>query len=386
MPKLTVNSNLSVPFFIKQITSPLRFKACNVESNLLFQTSSTYPNAYWNLPSADYAWAMLRDAGVNLIQITGGTEGNIMKIQNSYNHPPDPNGNPVAYNDLWAENLEAILAKAASYGMKCNFHVMGSHWGTQMGIVAPVYNASPVSPYTSLSEALIVVDRLGGNNSLGKNFLADSRIGWWSPINESKINSEYAYVLDWLVPILQKIRSYGGKTSVCVYADPVEQHEVYIHSIQNVIPLIGDYVDYLQAHDYQHDVVSQWITQDPSGSIYQAMFQQFDSDFAYIQANRGSFPSDRVFITEYGCGNGTWDGLLANYPFPSGPWGALITMSQQQQADYVLAGIDAAKKNGIKGLSYHSPINMSASPHSFGFIEYNGIIDTAYNTFASAVI
>ena len=83
-------------------------------------------------------WQLLKDAGVNWIRVSGGTEGDVnhFNIQN--------------YPNQWAQNLDNFLAQADSYGIKVSFASVGSAYGTLFGIRSPGYvgsEANGTDPY-----------------------------------------------------------------------------------------------------------------------------------------------------------------------------------------------------------------------------------------------
>jgi len=326
--------------------------------------SSTYPRQYWDFPEPDYAWKLLKDLGINVIQIAGGTAGNVLHVQMNENHPYGR-----AYDSDWAQNLEKFLAKADSYGIKVVFHDMGSIYGNLMGIVAPMGHYTRLDNYTSIEDSLLLIDKLGGNNELGKNFISDPRIAFWSPINEARLDC--VDVRDWTIAVLRRIKHYGGKTSVCVN----DGEHRYVDSFPYIIPWIGDYVDFLQAHRYQVETVQNVCSKGSSANMYVPIYEAYSRDFESMVEGKGSFSIDQVMLTEFGCGNGAWEELGRN-----------ITTTEHQQADYLRAVFDACEKYGITKVFYHSPINFRSDVRTFGFVNYNGsIAHEPYDQFNSAL-
>jgi len=346
--------------------SGFTLKGTNIPANQLVSVSSTYPKQYWAFPEEDYAWKILQDLGVNAIQVWGGIEGNVLHIQANENHPWGMND-----DSDWAENLESFLAKADSYGMKVVFHEMGNQYGTSFGVVPPMHNYRPVSPYSSLDNAIAVIDKLGGNNNLGKNFFEDERVLWWTPINEARLDADE--VRNWLIPVLQRIKYYSGKTSVCVND---KTGRSYAEAFPYITPIIGDYIDYLQAHRYQELVIRSITNQGPQADMYQPAYEAFSADFQLMIDGRGEFGIDELALTEFGTGFDEWE-----YHY-----GTDIT-TIEQQADYIRAAFDAAQDKGITKLFWFNPIQIHSDYNTFGFIEYDGtIIDETYNAFKSAEI
>jgi len=96
---------------------------------------------------------------------------------------------------------------------------------------------------------------------------------------------------------------------------------------------------------------------------------------AMIQ-DRGSFPKEKILITELGCGQGTFK------------WSAgTDAITEQQQADYNKGAFDACRDAGIGGLIYWGivwiyPETDSRYTQAFGFISWEGEISyKPYNAF-----
>jgi len=337
-------------------------KNANVQSNQLIDDTF----AYYTFPEPDYAWKTLKDLGITLLQVEGGPEGNVLHIQLNENHPY---GYP--YDPDWAQNLDSFLSKADSYGIKVVFLPMGCNWGNNLGIVPPMQSEARYDRYTNVTEALRLIDKLGGNNSLHKNFLNDSRVPYWIPIDEARIDGpEYSDVKDWTIQTLQRIRSYGGKTSVCVndlvYGD--SHYHNYTQTYPYVISVIGPYVDYLQAHIFCDDL---WVaaSNNPNYDMYTNAYNEFSNNFKAMAKARGSFGLDKLQVT-IGCGYTTWEDFRGT-----------ITTTSHQQAMYFKACFDAAKENGIEIICYHAPF-LSLSYRSLGFIEPDGTKNQeAYDVF-----
>lgn len=324
-------------------------KGANMPANQLLPTY-IYPGQYRAFPEPDYAWKLLKDLGVNVIQVVGGTEGNVLHIQMNENHPY---GRP--YDADWAQNLDRLLAKADSYGMRIVFHAMGSTYGTLMGIVAPMNAYRRQDPYTSIEESLSLIEKLGGHNELGKNFISDPRIAYWCPINEARL--DHIDIRDWTIAVLRRIRQYGGKTSVCVN----DGEHRYVDSFPHIIPIIGEYVDFLQAHSYQQDIVQSVGSRGSAANMYVPVYEAFSRDCESMVNGRDIFSVDQLMLTEFGCGNGAWIGMDWN-----------ITTAEHQQADYIRAVFDACEKYGITRVFYHEPINIRSHVRTLGFVNYDG--------------
>jgi hypothetical protein len=268
--------------------------------------------------------------------------------------------------------LEAFLTKADSYGMKIMFNVMGNKYGTLLGVVAPMAAYKMITPYSSIENALVVVDKLGGNNAVNKNFIADPRIAGWAPINEARIDLED--VREWTIAVSERIKSYGGKVSMCVgwgdaYNSPVPSRLYYAWSISKIVPIISDYVDYLQAHVYCEDVIVR-ADSNPAYDMYTEACESFSIAFEYMVNGRGDFGLDKLMVTETGCGSGTWTSHMGTQ-----------TITEHQQAEYIRALFDTAKKYGIVKVFYFEPFSR-ISERGYGFIDYDGsLVTQSYNTF-----
>lgn len=345
-------------------------KGVNVEANLLVAENATWPRNYHGLPYDDFAWIILKRAGADLISITGGTEGNVLHIALNEAHPY---GFP--YDPLWAENLEKLLAKADGYGFKVTFATLGSKWGTLLEIVPPMNNYSRLTKWSSIPEALAMIDKLGGNNSLGHNFLSDPRIAYWQPINEARL--DYVDVRDWTFAVGDKIRSYGGLVTACVN-DGIHEYD---KTFPYIMAQIQDHFDFIQAHVFHSDTLklAGLTSPNPTVDIYQPCYNAFLASFKAMTDGRGSYSLDKVMVTEYGCGLGEWAVWTG---------AGKIYTTEYQQAQYIQAFLDALRNAGLSQHRYHSPINLydytNLKPlRSFGFIDYDGTIyPEAYSMWA----
>lgn len=329
----------------------------------------------------DQAWHQMRDLGLNCIHVGGGQEGNKLHCQLNEHHPYGR-----AYDANWAENLEALLSKATSYGMKVVFHTMGSYYGTTLGFVAPMFNYSLNAPdglpykYVSLADAEVLLDKLAGNNALGHNFITDPRIAWWSPINEARL--DIGYVREWTVGMLSMIKTRGGKTSVCVDNGV----QPYYKAFPDIIPIIGDYIDYLQAHDYQERTVINPTRNDPTADVYTLSYNAYVHDMQYMLDTRGGFPIRNVMLTEWGMGHRS-DGIPWYYHSSGEFW-----HTKQQQADYIRGCFDAGKSVGFSNILYLEIMwghpYPAVSTWGFGFINYDGTMTNqlAYDSFKAAAV
>jgi hypothetical protein len=282
----------------------------------------------------DRAWQFAADLGFTAIRCSGGKSGNVAGV--NINNDPD-----------WAENLEALLSKADSYGLKLVFHELGNPWGTELGILAPYFNYRPTTPYTSIPDAITMIDKLGGNNSLGHNFLTDSRVPFWHVTNEAPISEQV--VRDWTAAVADHIRSHGGKTMSTLKGDGVPYAD-----FAPIIAFAEQHLDYLDAHEYLYGVVVNDIrTEGASADIYQKVYDQGILRYGMMLDTRGSFPTDRVVLGEWGFWHDSMRGPGAVDP---------LTVTHQQHADYIRAAFDAMIDVGITNHFYHLPIDDAIEP------------------------
>lgn len=322
------------------------WKACSVGANHLMPGSP----AYQAKPTPDHTWHQLQDMGVPFFTLEGGQEGNRLHAQCNENHP-----HGRSYDPNWAQNLQAFLDKVEHYGFKVVFHSMGRIYGTLFGLVEPMFANSWVNPYSSVANALRVVEKLGGDNALGKNFFRDPRVLWWSPINEAYIDGVHPNtgerVADWLRPIVDSIKNYGGKVSMCIRKSGYSYRE--FSQAQRLFN-----VDYLQSHAYHYYDTVDLCDGNPSRDMYPLAYNAFLGTCQIMNNEKGPFPLSKVFLTEFGCGSFSWS--------PNG------TTTAQQQKDYIRGVYEAAREVGIGGILYWAPWQIDPDWRHYGFIDYNG--------------
>jgi hypothetical protein len=346
------------------------FKGAAVDATMLVTSSLGIRNNSGNVIQAkqvssfvngpDTGWDLLKDLGVNLIVVSEGREGDILHVR--------PN-----IDTYWAENLNAFLTKAASLGMKVAFHEMGGTYGQEFGIVAPMSDWQNVTPYTSVSDALVILAKMAGQNDLHHNFLADPRIAYWQPINEADVSVWH----DWIYSVCSAIEAYGGKCTVCVATSAMPS---YYQSFPDTISYLGNVVNYLQAHDYGQAAAETISAQGLTGqAAYNATYKYFLSHFQVMCNTRGTFATMNIFDSEVAVGCGTNIQDVA---------GNIINISDDQQSQFIKALFDACKTLDLGGIVWWHPIDAGTSPELGDFINYYGTITNpeAYATFKAATV
>lgn len=333
------------------------FKGANIPANLLVPGARAY------LPD-DLAWKMAQDINLNVLHLAPGIEGDVAGI-NMNSHP-----------DTWAQKLMNFLNKAESYGLKVILHEMGNPWDAGLGITPPMFNYQRIENFGAVAktipEALAMIDKIGGDNNLGHNFFTDPRIPYWQPINEARL--DYQDVADWTAALCDAIRGYGGKVSCCVN-DGIHR---YAESFPYIMPFAEAHFDYLQAHEYGYYGAEALIrSEGAAAQVYQPLYDTFHEKLGTMARDRGSYPIEKVLWTEWGFWNGTMQG-----PGMSSP----LTVTEQQQADYVRAAFDAMRDIGLKNSIYHHLFNTydfyaDRYRERWGVADYDGTPFLAYDAY-----
>jgi chitodextrinase len=327
---LLVASLFSSTTPVSASNSSFVLRGASVSANCLVSSSdSYYPNG----------WQLLKDAGVNWIRVSGGTEGDV-------NH-----FNVLNYPNEWATNLENFLEQANSYGIKVSFCAMGSPYDTLFGIRYPgcvgndAFGAVSYS-YTPVEQAKAIIDQLAGNNSLHHNFISDPRVLGWVTSNEVYIgpetnsNPDYdgPFILQWNLQLLDYIHSKGGKAWMASPTTIRGTSEGY--DFANVLPLIGSHVDYLEAHYYEEvALINDFRKTD--GTYDWVAFESYYKNLLQTEmiSSRGAFSLDKVLLGEFGMwvGQGNDFGLNASF-------------SSADRKNYYQAVLDAAKAVGLRNI------------------------------------
>lgn len=221
-------------------------------------------------------WDILRDLGVDVVRIGGGSEGDV----GHFNIPTYPNE--------WAQNLDALLSQAQSHNMRVYFNILGSKWGTLFGAVCP----QPVIGVagTPLADAKLIVDQLVGNNPIGHNFIIDSRIYAWSVANEVDLADPVTY--DWCIGLLDYIRFKGGKAGI---NSPYYNGQMELHLLE---PILRGHVDYFQVHLYGMPPIAK--AQREGGDVYAVTYTTFHDYLSTYVSERGTMPLENIILGEFG--------------------------------------------------------------------------------------
>lgn len=307
------------------------------------------------------AWQLLKGAGINTLCVWGGITGDVAHF-NINNYPNE-----------WAQNLDNFLTQADAHGIKVYFFHLGYTYGTLFGIISPGDPGSGPLPPTPLSQALVTLDRLAGNNVLNHNFLADPRVIGWRSSNELNLASTTVYfsgadamtILQWNLAICDYIRSKGGKAWLSApnwsgnqYFDLTEPH-------------LRGHVDFLEAHPYLN-----WDFVNTCGMNYASFYNFYKSWITnHLINQRAGFSLNQVIIGEFGIwrGQGSDNGVTANF-------------TDQQRQTYYQAVYDALRDAGVKNTSLWDFFALSGLSNDYGIVDTNGspyplvynVVQTAY--------
>jgi hypothetical protein len=255
-------------------------------------------------------------------------------------------------------------------------HEMGDPWRTAFGILAPYYNYNPPSFWvpgtnpTPIQEALNKVDKLAGNNALGKNFFTDDRMPYWQVINEA--NLDITEVQTWTAAVADRIRQHGGKVTGTLK----DTSHRYAEAFPYIMDFLSQHFDLIQAHEYFYYVVESAIrNQGSAAEVYTPVYNRAVQMFNAMLSGRGPFSVDEVILGEWGFWHGTMQG-----PGMSSP----LTVSHHQHAEYIRAIFDAMKDTGFKNQYYH--LIFDESNEFWGVVNNSGTPWTEeYNTFKTGM-
>jgi len=223
------------------------------------------------------AFDILQDLGINTIRVYGAgfEEFSVDK--------PD-----------WAEKLKAFLDLAGNNGIKVVFHQLGPWNDTDNDAWA-----FGIRPQDGIEAAKAKIDALAGKNTLGYNFLTDSRTPFWILLNEPFLDyvangGTGVKIEDWVRAIGTYIHSKGGKATIGYGS---------IHhgdaAPSNWIPLIRDWADYVIFHWYAGGDAVQ--AQNNGQSVFDAVYNSYSNAIdGYLKEMTGYFGAARLMIGECG--------------------------------------------------------------------------------------
>jgi hypothetical protein len=295
---------------------------------------------------ANWASFMKDTLGLNTLRLMGGGEG-----------PQLQRINMIDYPNEWATNLDALLQRTDSAGLKVYFYSLGDMWG---GELIKNDQAADISSVMSLIEAKGYIDRLGGANALNHNFLADPRILMWSVGNEidfgsaSSPNANYY----WVIGICDYIRSYGGKVTV-PYARLGGWDQYFAHTE----PMLRGHVDYLETHLYGIWQLATYYSLGSNQYNWDAWKAWLKTQLQIAVDYRGAFDLDHVLLGEFGMwrGSGTDSGLTA------------YTFTDQNRVDYYTHYFEALREVGFKNACFHYAIEENSQYGNSQFCRYGMI-------------
>ena len=291
-----------------------KIKCAGVTQNIFSPEAVSYqPNA----------WAILRDLNVNTVRIGGGVEGRTLHIN-------------INYDAEWAQNLDRILAEAATNGIKVFFLQMGNKYDTMFGINCPEPDQGIAG--TPIDIAKIMIDQLAGNNALSHNFITDPRLVGWSVSNEVYIGDPT--VLDWNIQILDYIRSKGGKAWLsCPFDNTAPSYSEGIR-FQRTEPILRGHVDFLEIHYYGVGIAT--AVQNEGGNVYPPVYNWAKPLLQDAVNGRGTMPIENLILGEFGI----WRGYGADV-------GVGADITDETRRDYYRGVFGAARDVGFQNISFH---------------------------------
>lgn len=303
------------------------------------------------------AWQLLKEANINTICVWGGINGDIAHF-NINNYPNE-----------WAQNLNNFLSAADQNGIKVYFGQLGNAYGTLFGIVSPGDTGSGPYSATPLAQAEAMIDRLAGINSLGHNFINDSRVVGWRTSNEVDISN--STVLNWNLQLCDYIRSKGGKVWLS------SPYFAGANDFSLTEPLLQGHVDYLETHKY---LIPQFIS---SGMNYATYYDVWNSILMSEEQSLGNFSPSEVILGEFGI----WNGIGSDMGLTN------VTFTDAERAVYYQAVFDAAAAAGIQNIMLFKFFAQKDSDGAvlapnYGVVDANGsfypyilnIIQNAYSS------
>jgi hypothetical protein len=272
------------------------------------------------------AWTILQDLGVNLIRVSGGSEGDVCHF------------NIDKYPSEWAQNLEDFLATANAHGIKVVFNSLGNQWGTLFGIVCPDIHQDVIG--TPIDKAKSMIDKLAGENALNHNFLIDERIPFWFVADEPDFNNPETR--DWCIQILDYMRSKGARVAVSSpwnSSIPNEYPWLQRQDLHLFEPVLRGHVDYFSINIFSGHTMA--IRAQQSGtSVYQVVYDYFkDVLTRYFIDRRGSMPIENLILGSFG--------IQHDYEWYRGE---KIKVSDQTVREYYQAVYQCARDLGIRNI------------------------------------
>lgn len=324
----------------------------------LFEPPATYPNPDYH-PDW-YRWT--QDLNINFARVMASSW-----VATRFN---------IKYYPDWAVNLDALLTEYSTHGVTVNFGHMGNMYrGTEhdhLGLIQADRRIAEGDPNyysaTPLADAKILIDKLAGDtsnstittdngvaygNTLGKNFLTDPRVWGYAIANEPDITvtdpNSTSYLQNpvgaWYIPLLDYIRSKGGKTWV---GAPYDANLGYLTATE-CDQIFGDHVDVIELHYYGE---SEYVQGFNSGTTaWESPWGHFDTLYDYLlwrykeMVSVPRFPPEKCVLGEFGCwyGYGNREGLdLA---------GITHTFTNAERMEVFGAHLNAARDAGVKNLT-----------------------------------
>lgn len=253
------------------------------------------------------AFEIIEDLRINTIRIYGAGFSDWSMVHNP---------------DTWDKSLDNFLALCSSHGLKVVFQEVGR---TSSNPMFGIYPGEDIA----LSKSK--VDRLAGNNNLGKNFLTDPRIALWILVNEPNLGD--TNLLNWCREIGAYFKTKGAKVSAVGFADVNGDSR-----LQTWVPLIRDSSTHLVIHKY-----FAWQAQDAQDSganIFDTIYPLFKAILEDFKSIRGDIPLQNLIIGEVGLPRGEfrWTG------------GRITNFTEETRGPYYRAVFQACKDAGIEAV------------------------------------
>jgi len=281
---------------------------------------------------APNAFQILQDLGINTISVNCGTEGDLL-----WNIRITPN---------WAQNLDSFLSLCDGYGIKVVFKTLGeAKYTTYFGIV----------PGENISLAKNDIDKLAGNNVLGKNFITDPRIAFWIIDNEPDFDN--ATLIAWEQEMGSYLMQKGANVAVCGSVRASHEDD------STWIPLVRDYSNFIVIHHYHLQIVQK--AQNEGKDIFNTMYPIFKENIEVALSVRGDIPLSNIIFGEFGLLHGDVEFQGYRYNF-----------SEETRGEYYRAVFQACKDTGIGGVFpfylFDTLILAEGVVETYGAVALNG--------------
>jgi len=256
--------------------------------NFIYQGTTTSIKVFYQkyIDYNPHAFEIIKDLKIDTIRVYGaGFSGFNMK------------------NSDWAEKLSSFLDLCETHDVKVVFHHIADwrygctydHPHVNIGSSQPNPWPFGIEVSEGIAKSKAKIDKLAGDNSLGRNFLTDPTVPLWILLNEPFIDvyTNGNLVLDWIREISTYMRSKGVKVAVGHphlkpgYTDP-----------SLVIPQLRGYVDYIIFHWYGGGTAVE--AQNKGESVFDAVYNAISNKINAYKTELGNLPVEDLLIGESG--------------------------------------------------------------------------------------